>query len=62
MRFLFREEEAYPRHWIIKEDIIEAYFEIHKFRMTEPWFEPDEPITKAYFETAIDYLEQAGVL
>ncbi|MEK9740732.1 MAG: hypothetical protein VW262_06040 [Flavobacteriaceae bacterium] len=62
MRFLFREEEVKPEHWRRKEYLINVYFELCRVTMREPWFKPDEPITKANFDMAIDFLQEAEVL
>jgi len=62
MKFLFREEEAKPEHWKMKEDIVKAYFELCKVGMREPFFKSNESISKAYFDIAVDFLEEVGVL
>tara|TARA_Y100000004_G_scaffold167129_1_gene199447 strand:+ start:1324 stop:1512 length:189 start_codon:yes stop_codon:yes gene_type:complete len=62
MKFLFREEEAKPEHWKMKEDIVKAYFELCKVQFREPFFKADRPISKADFGLAVWELEEVGVL
>ena len=55
-RFGFREENVGPTLWKQRHNIVDAYHRLNP----DPWFGPDDLVTVANFDMALDFVRGQG--